>query len=135
MLFNNIYKGALGEIVGKYILEKELGVKLKEIEEPDYYEFFDFKIANDVYIDFKHWKQSYRQEKSRDDYKLEIENKLSKINGKRVYIINIIADNTYAEHKQNDGMIIEIPALINSDGSINVKALELIKGEVASDYK
>ena len=135
VLFNNIYKGALGEIVGKYILEKELGVKLKEIEEPDYYEFFDFKIANDVYIDFKHWKQSYRQEKSRDDYKLEIENKLSKINGKRVYIINIIADNTYAEHKQNDGMIIEIPALINSDGSINVKALELIKGEVASDYK
>lgn len=135
VLFNNIYKGALGEVVGKYILEKELGIKLKEIEVPDYYEFFDFKITDGVYIDFKHWKQSYRQEKTRDDYKLEIENKLNKINGKRVYIINIIADTIYAEHKQNDGMIIEIPALINSDGSINVKALELIKGEVASDYK
>lgn len=88
-----------------------------------------------VYIDFKHWKQSYRQEKNRDDYKLEIENKLTKINGKRVYIINIIADNIYSEHKQNDGMIIEIPSLINNDGSPNVKALELLKGEAVGDYK
>ena len=135
VLFNNIYKGALGEVAGKYILEKELNIKLNEIEEADYYEFFDFKISEGVYIDFKHWKQSYRQEKNRDDYKLEIENKLTEINGRRVYIINIIADNIYSEHKQNDGMIIEIPSLINNDGTPNVKALELLKGEVIGDYK
>lgn len=135
VLFNNIYKGALGEVVGKFILENELGIKLMEIEEAEYFEFFDFKLSEDIYIDFKHWKQTYRQEKSRDDYKAEIENKLRTINGRRVYIINIIADETYAEHIQNDGMIVEIPALINTDGIINVKALELIKGEVSSDYK
>ena len=54
VLFNNIYKGALGEVAGKYILEKELNIKLNEIEEADYYEFFDFKISEGVYIDFKH---------------------------------------------------------------------------------
>lgn len=134
VLFNNIYKGALGETVGKFILENELGIKLKEIDEAEYFEFFDFKISEGVYIDFKHWKQNYRQEKSRDDYKYEIENKLRTINGKRVYIINILTESNYAEHIQNDEMIIEIPSLINNDGSPNIKALEILKGEVASDY-
>ena len=31
-MFNNIYKGALGEVVGKYILEQYAGVQVQNIE-------------------------------------------------------------------------------------------------------
>lgn len=135
VLFNNIYKGALGEEVGKFILENELGIKLKEIDEADKFEFFDFEISEGVYIDFKHWKQNYRQEKTRDEYKVEIENKLKQINGKRVYIINILSDKEFSEHKQNDGKIVEIPCLLDENGSANLKALELMKEEILGDNK
>ena len=133
VLFNNIYKGALGEEVGRFILRSELGLELKEIEEPDKFEFFDFMISKDVYIDFKHWKQNYRQNKTRDEYKIEIKNKLREINGKRVYIINILAESEFAQHVENDGGIIEIPCLLNDDGNANVKALEILKEEILGD--
>lgn len=56
-MFNNIYKGALGEVAGKFILEETLGAELREVPE-DVFEFFDFKIGDDVYVDFKHWKDT-----------------------------------------------------------------------------
>lgn len=45
VLCQNIYKGALGEAVGTYLFQKELGIKLGEINEPDYFEFFDYEIC------------------------------------------------------------------------------------------
>lgn len=133
VLFNNIYKGAIGEVVGSFIFEKELGIKLREIEEEDKFEFFDYEITEGVYVDFKHWKQSYREENSREKAKNEIERKLEAINGNRVYIINIIADGDFSIHKQNDGKIIEIPYLINSNGEINEEALEILREEISGD--
>lgn len=136
VLFNNIYKGALGEVVGKFILEQELGVKLKEIDDESKFEFFDFEISKDVYIDFKHWKFNYIEEVSREKAKKEIENKLTQINGKKVYIINIISDMNFPIHKQKDGRIIEIPFLINSSGEVNDKALRILEEEFQNDnYK
>ena len=41
VLFHNIYKGALGEVAGEYILNKERGIKFKPIVEADKFEFFD----------------------------------------------------------------------------------------------
>lgn len=133
VLFNNIYKGALGEEVGKFILEQELGIKLKEITDSDKFEFFDFEISEGVYVDFKHWKQTYRQEKQRDDVKLEISRKLEQINGKRVYIINILADENFTVNKQVDGKIIEIPSLINKLGEVNIKAKKQLMEEILND--
>lgn len=134
ILFQNIYKGALGEVAGKFILRQELGLDLNEIETADKFEFFDFEISAGVYIDFKHWKQNYR-ENDRIDKKAEIMRKLEEIEGKRVYIINILADEGFADHKQNDGRIIEIPCLLNSNGTVNINALNLLKGEVNNDNK
>ena len=48
----NIYKGALGEVAGKFILEKELGLILQEIEDPEKFESFDFVTDGDVFFDF-----------------------------------------------------------------------------------
>ncbi|WP_217077455.1 hypothetical protein [Clostridium baratii] len=136
VLFNNIYKGALGEVAGKFILEQELGIKLKEIDDESKFEFFDFEISKDVYVDFKHWKFNYLEENSREKAKKEIENKLIQINGKKVYIINIISDGEFSIHKQKDGRIIEIPFLINSSGEVNIEALRMLEEEVYYDkYK
>lgn len=51
-MFNNIYKGALGEVVGKYILEQYAGVTLQEMPQ-EYFELFDYTLGNGVYVDFK----------------------------------------------------------------------------------
>ena len=53
VVFNNIYKGSLGEAIGKYCLS-EIGYKLEEIEDSMLYEKFDYKYKN-CYIDFKNW--------------------------------------------------------------------------------
>ncbi|WP_270566897.1 hypothetical protein [Clostridium beijerinckii] len=131
VLFQNIYKGALGEVAGKFILHKELDIELKEIEDPEKFEFFDYEIVPNVYVDFKHWKQNYPEE--RDVVKAEIARKLDSIGGKRVYIINIIAEGEFSTHVQNDKKIIEIPSLLNKDGLANEKVLKLLRGEVFSD--
>ena len=116
VLFNNIYKGAIGEITGKFILERELGIILKEIDDEEKFEFFDFMISQDIYVDFKHWKQNYRQD--RNDYKKEITKKINKIGAKKVYIINIVEREEYSRYTQVDERIIEIPALLDTNGNI-----------------
>ena len=45
ILFQNIYKGALGEVAGKFILNRELGIELSPITEPEFFEFFDYKLG------------------------------------------------------------------------------------------
>lgn len=69
ILFQNIYKGSLGKFVGKCILDNYFNEFNKEftIGELDYehYEFFDFVLEKNgkklpIFIDFKHWKLSYK---------------------------------------------------------------------------
>ena len=116
-LFNNIYKGALGEIIGRYIFEQYYQIKLFEIDNPDEFELFDYKTADDVYIDFKHWKES--NQFSRMEEREKIKRKLEKCNGNKVIIANIIAkENNY--HVSRHHNILEVPCLYDvSSGSIN----------------
>ncbi len=111
-LFNNIYKGAIGEQVGKFILENHFKLKLDELP-LEHYELFDFKIKyENIYIDFKHWK-----EKTKIDSQSQLEKirkKLEKVNGDKAYIINILSSSTMKYLKSSDGKIVEIPYLWNS---------------------
>ena len=128
VLFHNIYKGALGEAAGRFILEKERGIHLKAITEPDRYEFFDFELAPDVYIDFKNWKFTYLQE--REKVKKEIDEKMVCIGAKRVYVINLVGDgNFHRASAQVDGRIIEIPGLIDKEGRTISKNIAMIREE------
>ena len=52
VLFQNIYKGRLGEFVGHFIIKQELSIDLDELESYEY-ERFDYKHGK-VYIDLKH---------------------------------------------------------------------------------
>ena len=127
VLFHNIYKGALGEVAGKFILNKELGIELSPITEPEYFEFFDYKLSEDVYVDFKNWKFTYVQE--RDETRKDILRKLEAIGGKRVYIINIVSDNNYKPSAIVDQRLVEIPMLIKEDGTVCYENLHMIHKE------
>lgn len=127
-LFNNIYKGALGEYAGKFILEQELNIKLKEIENPDHFEFFDFVLSEGIYLDFKHWKQKLIKD---DTYLFtKILNKLNAIDGNKVYIINILKENDdNIIHRNCDDRIIEIPWLIDENSNSNKEAIKMLIGD------
>lgn len=133
VLFNNIYKGVLGEVAGKFILEQELGIKLKEISDTNKFEVFDYELSNGIYIDFKHWKNTYNI----DRYKAinNINEKLKSINGKKVLIINIISDNAFGISDVNNGQIVEIARLIDSNGNIDYKSINYIREVLKYDIK
>lgn len=111
-MFNNIYKGALGEAAGKFILENFLNVELQEVSE-EVFEFFDFKTGNDVYVDFKHWKDTMLVDAKKA--KEKIIQKLNVCNGKRAVIINILYDREMQITTSYDERIIEIPCLYRTD--------------------
>ena len=122
-LFNNVYKGVLGETIGKIIFEKELRIKLDDLEHEEHFELFDYKVKDtDIYIDFKHWKTTTKIEENQP----EILKKLEKVGGVKVLIVNIL----YSEKKQykptktKDSKIIQIPGLWN------IKEKQYIKNHI-----
>ncbi|ALO14103.1 hypothetical protein L21SP5_00424 [Salinivirga cyanobacteriivorans] len=128
-LFNNIYKGALGEVVGKYVFEKHLDIELKEIDSEGCFEFFDYKINDDVYVDFKHWKESSFF--SAEEEKENIYNKLNTLEAEKVFIINILSETDYKVIPSNDKRIIEIPFLYNlNSNEFNKEAFLTIVSEL-----
>ena len=127
VLFHNIYKGALGEVAGKFILSRELGIELSPITEPKYFEFFDYKLSDDVYVDFKNWKFTYVQD--RDEIIKDILRKLDAIGAKRVYIINVVSGKNYKLSAIVDQRLVEIPMLIREDGTVCYENLHMIRRE------
>ena len=67
------------------------------------------------------------------NYKKEITKKINKIGAKKVYIINIVEREEYSRYTQVDERIIEIPALLDTNGNIIRGSLDLLKGEVYND--
>ncbi len=127
VLFHSIYKGALGEVAGKFILNKELGIELKPITKSEYFEFFDYILSDDVYVDFKNWKFTYVQD--RDEIRKDILRKMDYIGAKRVYIINIVSDKNYKPSTITDQRLVEIPMLIKGDGTVSYENLYMIRRE------
>lgn len=112
-LFNNIYKGALGEQIGKFIIETQYKVELEELPLENY-ELFDFKIkSQDIYIDFKHWKENTKIDAKKQLKK--ISKKLDTIKGDKVFIINILSSVERKSIPTTDKRIVEIPFLWNTE--------------------
>jgi hypothetical protein len=122
LAFDSLYKGALGEVVGKFVIEKELGKKLNSITDIDLYEKFDF-YYKDVFIDFKNRNQD---SKHPDIDFNNIRKKLNKCNGRIALIINIIKPNTennadFKIHYEGSNIVV-VPYLYDSKGNKNNKA-------------
>lgn len=121
VLFQNIYKGALGEVAGAYILKQELGLELREIEDPSCFERFDFAGPDGCWFDFKHWKSTTRQ--SEEALRKKTREKLAAVGGRRAFLINLIAEPAFAPTCAADGQLVEIPGLLLPDGRVNRPAL------------
>lgn len=114
-LWNNIYKGALGEVVGKFLLEKNLKIVVREIEDPALFELFDYKVAeSSVYIDFKNWHESVMEDKALVIRK--IADKAKKCDCKCAVVANIYAEGNWSiSDTEIDGIrIISLPCLVKS---------------------
>lgn len=107
--FNNIYKGRIGEVFGKYLF-LTIGIELEEITDPQTFELFDFKVKNkNIYVDFKNRKDSvYSDEENMIRW---IRQKKEKI-GKCSVIICNIYEETGNIMEYGDG-IVTIPSLVN----------------------
>lgn len=127
VMYNNIYKGALGEVAGSFILKKERNVDLRPIDDPAKFEFFDYLLAPDVYIDFKNWRFNFSVD--RTTVLKHISAKLDAIGGKRAYIVNLVGSEKFKPSETVDERIIEIPGLIDSEGRIISAFMKMFKEE------
>lgn len=126
-LYKQIYLGALGEVVGKAILEFYTSWECQNIQDYTLYELFDFKMKN-VYIDFKHWNTFQAKP---DEQIKKIRQKLNKTKGEKAIIINIIKRGDHDVKISRDEDIITIPYLIDpSTNEIAQDMIERIKEEI-----
>jgi len=128
-LFRKIYKGVLGEIVGQIILEKS-HINCVEIDTPFLYEVMDFKLCDDVYIDFKNWSPDFSQNKV-DSINAQIR-KNKKLKARVLFIVNIVDHGFHVinEYISKNLKIYTIPYLVKRDGEVNSDAISLIMGEL-----
>lgn len=124
VLFQNIYKGALGEVAGSYILQKELGLELQEIEDPASFEQFDFIGPDGLWFDFKHWKSGTRQDE--DAVRRKALDKLEAVGGRRAFLINLIAESTFQPSCTKEERLVEIPGLLLPSGTVNRQAMQYL---------
>lgn len=119
-LFRNIYMGALGEAVGKFLLEdeKHYGMEGRIQKMPnEYYEQFDFMFDTGAAIDFKDWSDRYMTEAKAKEYMLKkINAKMKRCKVDRVYVINVVVESgmkyqpIITEHVES-GEIVIVPYL------------------------
>ncbi|MCB2196985.1 MAG: hypothetical protein KQH79_14080 [Bacteroidetes bacterium] len=131
-LYRNIYLGALGEVVGKHILETYIpDIKLYDLPLA-IYELFDFKVNDAIYVDFKYWKETTIIDNFRENER--IKDKMQRVNAQNVIVINILAKISSYEIQEKDG-IIQIPYLWNfSKNRVNNNAINKIN-QILDEFK
>ncbi len=134
-IFDRIYLGALGELVGKYIL-KENKIFTYEIPELELFEIFDGKLSDDIFVDFKFHNETSGINRRKLN---EIRKKKKKCNAKIVIIINILGTGKYEMNSIEKEGIFFIPALFNTEDNRYAKEnIEKIKSliiEFEKKYK
>lgn len=128
-LFNNIYRGALGEVVGKALFYKYANINLEEITDNRIFEFFDYKMPNaPIYVDFKNWHESTNFDDKKMTEKIIL--KAKECQAKYVIIANVIANSCHQIRKKKiDGIeLLILPSLLLEDknNEVNSKAIEEI---------
>ena len=117
-LFNNIYRGVLGEVVGKALFYRYIKVELVDIEDDELFEKFDYVVPNsEVFIDFKNWHEgSYKE---LDKELIHIAKRAKDCGARCVIIANILSDGNYSIRERTIGgvKIIIIPALLKDTDS------------------
>ena len=114
-LYHNIYKGALGEVIGKEIFTF-FEMPLEELKEEEY-ELFDYKVSGKpIYVDFKYWKESSQFDAN--DYHQKIVEKAKSCKEIKTVIIANVRDSGFEEPAtiELDGIrIVELSLICNSE--------------------
>lgn len=123
--YNNLFKGALGEFVGKYIFETLFKLPLSRITDPETYERADFFFAHDnsTAIDFK----CYSNPKVEKENLLEgIKKKAKALDIKEYHVINVFPYSTKGAPFTKETLLNEDgSALLNSNGEpVTVKIVQ-----------
>lgn len=121
-LFNNIYKGALGEVCGKFWFKSVLNYTLESINDPATFELFDYRFHDlPIYVDFKNWHETTRFNEKEAISK--VIRKAKECKAECVIIANILARDNYSTKVSHiDGItLVCCPSLmIDNDLSVDV---------------
>ena len=120
-LWNNIYKGALGEAAGQFWFKAVLGIELEELTNPDQFELFDYKVPNKpIFVDFKNWDEA--TETDLNSMINKIRHKAEQCRCKCVIIANALTHKTYKIRRStNDPVeILIIPSLLLDNGTVTI---------------
>lgn len=99
--YTNIYKGAIGEVIIRYMLS-HYHIRLKPIDDPKKFELFDYEVDGlpDTYVDCKHW--LYFDPDSASQL-AKIREKMTILGAKRIVIVNLIRPEGVTDY--DDGLI------------------------------
>ena len=122
-LYQRIYKGAIGEVIGKYLLSC-YDIELCPIDNPDHFERFDY-YCNDVYFDFKNWHEDFLKEEKEQVTKTI--SKAEEIGARKVFVINVFSKN-YKREQTFKNKLITVPWLYDiKNNKINEEIIFKIK--------
>lgn len=122
------YKGILGEVAGRFIIEQRWHVNLQPLSEENN-ELFDYQTAGSVYLDFKNWQQPHDQDARAE--RRHVQEKLNQIKSfqppkkRRVLVINLIKSAMKQDlvvRETKNGRIMEVPQLIDQNGKFALTA-------------
>lgn len=132
----SIYKGRLGEVCGRFVLEQS-GIAVADIDDAFRFEKFDFVLPGtlgdqEVFIDFKHWKkQSDRTGWDSEKLIDWVFAKMEAIDAKKAVVANVLPPDEvdYREtHRSKDGRrLLVVPALVKGDCSFDETAIQAIR--------
>ena len=130
IVYNNIYKGALGEKVGKFLLEQDKNLILLDLDS-DEFEKFDYKTVNGVYIDFKYFGEGTGKNIDIEALISKSQKKLDEVNGKKAIIINCFGDDAqYIKRPIKRNNISVYPFIINMQSKIDTAIITEIQEEI-----
>lgn len=113
-VFQNIYLGALGEVIGEHLLKK-YGIHCHPLP-PEHYERFDAVTDNGLYLDFKYWGAGTQV--NAQEQKEKIKRKLNEVGGSRAIIVNIVSPAPDYQPIVGEDGIIEVPGLLDLERGI-----------------
>ena len=127
-VFNNIYKGALGEACGRFLFESEINIPLSDLGDAEY-ELFDFRTGEGIFVDFKLWSDRTAVPA---DWELEkIRRKMEQAKASKVFVVNIFGSPgvPFRPLSSSDGKVTEVPFLCRG-GKICEEALFFLKEKI-----
>ena len=136
VIYNNIYKGALGEEIVK-ILFDSIGIEYSNIEDKNVYEKFDFAIyKNDkkIYVDAKNFSdKSLYSDFANKDLENKVNEKMNELSPDYALIINLI-DESGSRSISDKNNVLYIPGIFKCMSVNDCRLIETRENESVLDY-